>query len=80
MGGPGGGFGIGFEVEAFENECHEKYPPDAGVEHEGFTDDRGRLVRRWTSNGHRIEAIIVLVPAIAVESLRVIDADVPASS
>jgi hypothetical protein len=70
------GRGFGSEVEAFENECLEKYPPDQGVEHEGFTDDRGRLVRRWTSNGRRIEATIVLAPTVALESLRVLDSSI----
>jgi hypothetical protein len=63
--------GIPQEVEAFENECLDKYPPDQDVEHESFTDGEGRLVRRWTSSGQRIEAIISTVPTVALVSLAV---------
>ena len=61
------------EVEAFERRCQAEYPPDDGIEHESFTDEQGRLVRRWTSNGHRVEAIIAVAPRVALESLRVVD-------
>lgn len=71
-----GGRGVGAEVEAYENECLEKYPPDHGTEPDAFTDEHGRLVRRWTSNGQRIEAIIALAPAASLESLRVLDSQV----
>jgi hypothetical protein len=65
--------GIPREVEALEDECRERYPPDEGASHEGFTDEHERLVRRWTSNGRRIEAILSVAPTVAVESLRVLD-------
>jgi hypothetical protein len=65
--------GVPEEVEAFENECIDRYPPDQDDSHEGFTDGQGRLVRRWTSNGRRIEAIISTAPKVALVSLGVLD-------
>ena len=64
----------GREVEAFENDLWEKHPPDGGAAPEGFTDDKGRIVRRWTSGGRRLEAVITVAPTVALESLHDLDA------
>ncbi len=66
------GAGYGPQIEAFERESHERFPPDVGPEHESFTDEHGRLVRRWTSGGRRIEEIISLAPEVALDRLGVI--------
>jgi hypothetical protein len=64
--------GVPDEVAAVEDACRARYPPDRGRGHEGFTDEQGRLVRRWTSEGRRIEAVIATIPEVGLVSLGVV--------